>query len=226
MHEQVWDEYVAAAVARVGALRLGWSTDFDVDMGSLTSVEHAAAVRAHLSDAEAKGARVLVGGLAAGAELGPAFVTPTLLTDTSTDMLLHDDETFGPVVRLERVTSEHEAIQLANDSDLGLNASVWSGSRRRSRQVARAIEVGTAHVNSSLLVYHSYDVPMGGIRRSGIGRRHAAAGIQRYCRQQSIIESFARGGGYELLLRVTDTARRARLLLTVIKAWRHLPGIR
>ena len=67
---------------------------------------------------------------------------------------------------------------------------------------------------------------MGGIRRSGLGRRHAASGIQKYCRQQSIVESFSRGGGYELLLRVTNTPKRARLLLGAVRLWHRIPGIR
>jgi hypothetical protein len=86
--------------------------------------------------------------------------------------------------------------------------------------------VGSANVNSTLLIYSSFDVPMGGIRRSGIGRRHGAAGIQRYCRQQSIVESFSRGGGYELLLRAMDSPRRARQLLRVVRWWRRVPGLR
>src|SRR5690606_11844727 len=127
--------------------------------------------------------------------LGPALVRPTLITDVDESMDLYADETFGPVVSLVRVSSADEAVRLANDSEQGLNGSVWGGSREQARRVARQLEVGTANANSSLLIYHSYDVPMGGIRHSGIGRRHGAAGIQRYCRQQSIVESFARFGG-------------------------------
>ena len=97
---------------------------------------------------------------------------------------------------------------------------------RQARDVAARLEVGTANVNATLLVYNTYDVPMGGIRRSGIGRRHGAAGIQRYCRQQSVVESFARGGGYEILLRIANTPARARALVRVIALWRRIPGLR
>ena len=225
VHDDVWEPFVAAATARVRDLDVRWSSAFDADMGSLVSIDHARGVRAHVRDAIDKGATVLAGS-ADEPDLGPAFVTPTLLTDTTPDMLLHDEETFGPVVRLERVSSAEQAIALANDSDLGLNGSVWAGNRRRARALANQLEVGTSNVNSTLLIYNSYDVPMGGIRRSGIGRRHAASGIQKYCRQQSIVESFSRGGGYELLLRVTDTPARVRLLLRVVRLWRRIPGLR
>jgi succinate-semialdehyde dehydrogenase/glutarate-semialdehyde dehydrogenase len=176
-------------------------------------------------DALGKGATLLAGSPDVP-EAGPAFVTPTLLTDTDPTMLAHADETFGPVVRLEKVRSAEQALELANDSTMGLNGAVWAGNRRRARALARQLEVGTANVNSTLLIYNSYDVPMGGIRHSGLGRRHGAAGIQKYCRQQSIVESFSHGGGYELLLRVTNSPRRARLLIGVVKLWRRIPGIR
>ncbi len=225
VHEDIWDEFVAAATERVRDLDVRWSTDFDADMGSLASVEHAGQVRAHVQDAIDKGATVLVGG-ADVPDAGAAFVTPTLLTDTNDTMLVHADETFGPVVRLEKVRSAEQALELANDSDFGLNGSVWAGGRRSARSIARRLEVGTANINSTLLIYNSYDVPMGGIRRSGLGRRHGAYGIQKYCRQQSIVESFSKGGGYELLLRITNTPKRARLLLGVVKLWHRIPGMR
>lgn len=226
VHEQVWDEFVALARERVAALQVGWSTGFDADMGSLVSIDHAAKVREHIAEARAGGAEVLVGGEEPLPGLSPAFVAPTLVTGTQPSMRIHHEETFGPVVRLERVASAEEAIRRANDSDLGLNGSVWAGSGRRARRLARRLAVGTANVNSTLLIYNSFDVPMGGIRRSGIGRRHGAAGIQRYCRQQSIVGSFARGGGYEILLRLMTTPARSRLLLRVVRLWRRVPGLR
>jgi succinate-semialdehyde dehydrogenase/glutarate-semialdehyde dehydrogenase len=226
VHEDVWDEFVDRARAAVEAIDLRWSTGFDADMGSLVSAEHAAKVREHLRDAIDKGAEVVAGGIEPPEGLPDTFVRPTLLTGVDESMLLHREETFGPVVSLVRVGSAEEALALANDSDQGLNASVWGGSRRTARSVARRIEAGTVNINSSLLIYNSYDVPMGGIRQSGIGRRHGAAGIQRYCRQQSIVESFARGGGYELLLRVVDSPRRVGLLLQVVKLWRRIPFLR
>jgi succinate-semialdehyde dehydrogenase / glutarate-semialdehyde dehydrogenase len=226
VHESIWDEFVSKAIAAVEALDVRWSTGYDADMGSLVGEDHAAKVREHLQDAIDRGARVLVGGLEPPAGLGPAFVRPTLLTDATPEMLLYRDETFGPVVSLVRVSSAQEAISLANDSEQGLNGSVWGGSRQQAHQVARQLEVGTAGVNSSLLIYNSYDVPMGGIRHSGIGRRHGAVGIQRYCRQQSIVESFARWGGYEQLLRAATTPQRVGLLLLVVWLWRRLPGLR
>ncbi len=226
VHEQVWDEFVAKATTAVDALDVRWSPQFDADMGSLIGPDHAAKVRGHLRDAIDKGATVLAGGIEPPDGASETFVRPTLLAGVDDSMLLARDETFGPVVSLVKVSSVDEAVRLANDSDLGLNASVWAGSRREALDAARRLEVGTVNINSSLLVYNTYDVPMGGIRRSGIGRRHGAIGIQRYCRQLSIVKSFSRGGGYELLLRAMNSPERARMLLRIVKLWRRVPGMR
>lgn len=226
VHEDVWEEFLDAAKRAVSELEVAWSTRFDVDMGSVIGVEHARKVREHLREAVDKGATVLAGGIEPPAGLGEAFVRPTLLTNVDASMKVHAEETFGPVATLVRVRDVDEAVRLANDSDLGLNGSVWGGDRREARDVARRLEVGSSNVNSTLLIYNSYDVPMGGIRRSGIGRRHGAAGIQRYCRQHSIVESFSRAGGYEMLLRIMRTHRRTALLLGVFWLWRRLPGLR
>jgi len=225
VHDAIYDEFAERVTRAVGELHVGWSRDFTMDMGSLVSDDHAATVWNHIDDAVGKGARVLAGG-ERREDLGRAFIPPTVLTDTDPSMLVHDEETFGPVVRLERVASAEQAVELANASRYGLNGSVWAGSGRDARDLARQLAVGTAGVNSTLLIYNSFDVPMGGIRQSGIGRRHGAAGIQRYARQQSLVESFPRGGGYEALLRLSTTDKRVRALLNVIKLWRRVPGIR
>ncbi|MCW2928189.1 MAG: gabD2 [Thermoleophilia bacterium] len=226
VHESIWDEFVAEARSRVERLEVGWSQEWDPDLGSLSSVTQAERVRAHVRDAVDAGATLLAGTPDGSHALGDAFVTPTLLTDTTEAMAIHAEETFGPVVRLERVASESEAIAKANASDLGLNASVWAGSRRAAMRVARQLEVGTVNINSTLLIYGSFSVPMGGIRRSGIGRRHGASGIQRYCRQLSIVGSFGRGGGIDGLIGVTNTHARARRLIALLRLWRRIPGLR
>src|SRR6185295_7398383 len=110
------------------------------------------------------------------------------------------EETFGPVVAIYPVRSSEEAIKRANDSEFGLNASVWAGGNWQARAVARQLETGSAVINSTLLIYNSFDVPMGGVKLSGIGRRHGEHGILRYTQAQSIVSSVAAGGGYDALL--------------------------
>ncbi|MEO8505936.1 MAG: succinic semialdehyde dehydrogenase, partial [Acidobacteriota bacterium] len=188
VQDSVYEPFVKAAAARIKGLKLGYSSGFDLDMGSLISEAHAAKVSGHIDDAVAKGAEVLAGGHRRS-DLGPAFVEPTLLAGVTPSMKMFKDETFGPVVAVYRVRDADEAVRLANDSDYGLNASVWGGDGRVVREVSRRLETGSTGINSTLVIYHSFDVPMGGVKASGLGRRHGRHGILRYTQEQSIVRS-------------------------------------
>ena len=221
----IYDRFVEELTERVEAMTVGWSMDYDRDMGSLISEEHTEKVWSHVEDALAKGARVVAGGRRL-TELGPCFIHPTVLADVTPDMLAGRDETFGPVVSVTPVDSVEEAVERANATPYGLNSSVWGGDGDRALRIARRLETGTAGVNSTLLIYHSFDTPMGGVKQSGIGRRHGEHGIRRFTQQQSIVESFATGGGYESILVRTDTAAKAKALLGAFRLWRKIPFLR
>ncbi|MGD2114745.1 MAG: succinic semialdehyde dehydrogenase [Acidobacteriota bacterium] len=221
----LFDRFVDAVVERVDGLRVGWSRDFDMDIGAMISEDHAAKVRSHVEDARERGATVLTGG-APNPDLPSTFVMPTLLTGTTPDMAVGCDETFGPVVSIEPVESAEEAVELANDTPYGLNAAVWGRDTDRARKIARRLDTGTAGVNSTLLIYNSFDTPMGGAKDSGVGRRHGARGIRRYTEEQSIVESFSTGGGYESLLVRSDTKTKADALIAAFRWWRKVPWIR
>lgn len=225
VENRIYDAFVRQAAERIEKMALGFSLGWDVDMGSLSSAEQMAKVMSHVEDAIAKGAQVLAGGRRRS-DLGPNFVAPTLLAGVTEEMRLAREETFGPVVAVYRVRDEEEAIARANDSEFGLNAAVWTGSRRRGWAVARQLAVGSAGVNSTLLVYHTFDVPMGGVKASGLGRRHGAEGILRYVQAQSLVASFATRGGYEALALGINSERRAGLLAGAFRLMRRLPGLR
>ncbi len=221
----IYDEFLKLAAARVGSLKLGWSRDWDVDVGSLIGADHLATVSTHISDAVAKGARLIVGGRPRP-DLGPAFIEPALLTDVPEDALLRREETFGPVVAVYRVADREEALRRANDSDYGLNATVWGASGATSLGLARKLDTGTAGVNSTVQIFNSFDVPMGGTKTSGLGRRHGEEGIRRFTELQSIVTGPARWGGYDSILTRLRTGQRASLLRWVLRIWRRLPGLR
>jgi succinate-semialdehyde dehydrogenase/glutarate-semialdehyde dehydrogenase len=225
VHDAVYDDFVAAARRTLDRLRLGWSRDLALDMGSLISAEHAAKVVGHIEDAVARGATVLAGG-GPRPDLGPTFVAPTLLAGVTPQMRLAREETFGPVSSVYRVRDVEEAVRLANDSEYGLNASVWAGSVSAGRRVARRLETGSVGVNATLLIYHSFDTPMGGVKASGVGRRHGPHGIRRYVQAQSVVSSRSAGGGYESLLVRADDRRWERALRLAFRLWRHVPGLR
>jgi len=218
--ERIYDEFATRLAKKVSALKLGWSRSWDLDMGSMISTDHATKVLNRIERAVEGGAHVLTGGKTR-TNLGPNFVEPTVLTNVSDDMPISREETFGPVVALYRVRNIEEAIARANDSDFGLNASVWAGSRSEAVTIAKQLETGSAVINSTLLIYNSFDVPMGGVKLSGLGRRHGEQGILRYTQAQSIVSGFARGGGYDSMLTRLRSERIASALVAVLKLWRR-----
>lgn len=185
VHEAVAQTFTDAFVAATRALRVGVGASWDLDVGSLASAAQLERVQAHVADAVACGARVLAGGHALP-EAGPFVFAPTVLTDVPETARLAREETFGPVVSVYIVGSEAEAIERANDTDYGLNASLWTR-RRSARDMARQLEAGTVNINEGFAAaWGSHGAPMGGWKSSGLGRRHGVAGIAKYTESQSI----------------------------------------
>ncbi len=184
--DTVHDEFVDRFVRRVQAMRLGAELDYGPDMGSLISAAQLQRVTAHVDDAVAKGATVLSGGRARP-ELGPYFYEPTVLSDVTEDMDLCRAETFGPVVSVRPVRDEDEGVALANDSAYGLNASIWTRDVARGRRVAARIRTGTVSINETYAaVWGATRSPMGGVKDSGLGRRHGRDGILKYTEPQTV----------------------------------------
>jgi len=181
-----YDELRAAFVKATEALRIGAAYDFGPELGSLVSVDHMHRVASHVEDAVAKGATVVTGGKPRP-DLGPAFFEPTILEGVTTDMVCGVTETFGPVVALHRYRTVDEAVDLANDTDYGLNASVWSSDLKRAEAVARRIEAGNVNVNDALATaYASKGTPSGGVKQSGVGARHGDQGLLKYTDVQNL----------------------------------------
>jgi succinate-semialdehyde dehydrogenase/glutarate-semialdehyde dehydrogenase len=155
-------------------------------MGSLTVPRQLETVERHVRDALTKGATLLVGGRRRP-EIGPLFYEPTVLTDVTPEMEVHDEETFGPLVSLYRVAGDEDAIERANASRYGLNASVWSRDVQHALRVARRIQTGTVNVNEVYgATWSATGSPIGGRKESGVGRRHGAEGILKYTEVQTI----------------------------------------
>jgi acyl-CoA reductase-like NAD-dependent aldehyde dehydrogenase len=222
VEDSIFEQFSKHLVDKVSRLRLGWSKSWDIDMGSMISRAHAEKVLGHIRQAVENGAQVLTGGRAR-TDLGSAFVEPTVLTDVNDSMTIAREETFGPVVSLYRVGTAAEAIAQANDSRFGLNASVWAGRAFQAHEIARQLETGSAAINSTLLIYNTFGVPMGGVKLSGIGRRHGEHGILRYTQTQSIVGSIALGGGYDSMLMRMRSEGMVRALVGVLRAWIHFP---
>jgi succinate-semialdehyde dehydrogenase/glutarate-semialdehyde dehydrogenase len=201
-------------------MMIGASYDYTPELGSLVSVDHLERVRAHVDDAVAKGATVLTGGRPLP-DVGPAFFAPTILEGVTTEMLAGSCETFGPVVALHRYSDVDEAIRLANDTDYGLNASVWGTDLTGAMAVARRIESGNVNINDSLATaYASKGTPSGGVKQSGVGARHGDQGLLKYtdCQNVAVLKKQVMGPQPG-----QDYAAYAKQTRTSLKIMRRLP---
>lgn len=186
VHESVADAFLERFTALTKAMRLGNSLAYGADMGSLAGERQFDAVRGHVEEAVAKGAKVLAGGQPRP-DIGPYFFEPTILDGVEEAMAVCDDETFGPVVSVYRFRDEDEAVTRANATSFGLNSSVWTKDGRRGRAIAARLRTGTVNVNEAYAAaYGSVQAPMGGMKESGIGRRHGAEGILKYTEPQTV----------------------------------------
>ncbi|MFA1549087.1 succinic semialdehyde dehydrogenase [Actinomadura chokoriensis] len=186
VHEDVYDRFVPRFVELVEGMKLGAGLDFDAEMGSLTYQRQLDAVTRHVDQAVEEGATVLAGGKARP-DVGPLFYEPTILADVNGDMDLCANETFGPVVAVYKYRDEDEVVARANDTAYGLNASVWTKSPARGRRLAARIQAGTVNINDGYgAAFASYDSPMGGMKQSGVGRRHGAEGLLKYTEVQTV----------------------------------------
>ena len=179
------DEFLAVLKDKVESLKLGSSSDFSMDIGTLTGANQLARVQGFVEDATDKGAELVTGGKTLS-DLGPYYYAPTILTGVTKDMKMFAGEVFGPVVAVYGYDNIKEAIALANDTTEGLNASVV-GNKSEATKVASQIMAGTVNINEGFrATFASLDSPMGGMKRSGHGRRNGVEGLLKYTESQTI----------------------------------------
>ncbi|MFZ3568662.1 succinic semialdehyde dehydrogenase [Streptomyces sp. BH097] len=186
VHESIADEFVARFAARTKGMRLGRSLAYGAEMGSLVGERQLETVTRHVDEAVAKGATLVAGGVARP-DIGPYFFEPTILDGVEAPMAVCNEETFGPVVSIYRFGDEDEAVSLANSTPYGLNSSVWTKNAKRGHEVAARLRTGTVNINEGYApAYGSVQSPMGGMKESGLGRRHGSEGILKYTEAQTV----------------------------------------
>lgn len=184
--DAIYEEFLDRFLHRVRNMRLAATVGWGAHMGSLISQQQLDTVTAHVENAVEHGATVLAGGKARP-DLGPYFFEPTVLTDVNESMILCRQETFGPVVSVHRVSTLDEAVQRANDTQYGLNASIISRDTRTARRLAARLRTGTVNINEGYAAaWGSVSSTMGGFSDSGIGRRHGQEGLLKYVETQTV----------------------------------------
>ncbi|CAB3759490.1 NAD-dependent succinate-semialdehyde dehydrogenase [Paraburkholderia solisilvae] len=174
VHESVYDRFVEKLAAATRGIKVGNGFDDGVNQGPLIDDDATAKVTQHISDATAKGAKLIAGGKV----IAGRFVEPTVLSEVTRDMLIAREETFGPVAAVFRFRDEAEVIRLANDTEFGLASYFYSRDIGRVWRVAEALDYGMVGINTGII---STEVaPFGGVKQSGLGREGSKYGIDEY----------------------------------------------
>jgi succinate-semialdehyde dehydrogenase/glutarate-semialdehyde dehydrogenase len=182
--DSIYDAFVEKVVA--GAKQLRQSDDGETDVGAVFWDQQMGIIESHMEDAVAKGAKVLVGGRR-NPQLRGLYYEPTVVVDVNHDMELMRKETFGPIVAIQKVASEEEALRLANDSEYGLNGNVWTADPEKGQRLAERMATGGVCVNDMALTYGIPEAPFGGVKASGVGQVNGAQGLRGYCHVHPIL---------------------------------------
>jgi succinate-semialdehyde dehydrogenase/glutarate-semialdehyde dehydrogenase len=177
VQRSVYARFSSLLCAKVAELHVGPASDPASQIGPMINLRAVEKIAHHVENAVANGARVLTGGKRL-AELGPHYYAPTVLADATPNMLLCDEETFGPVVPLFPFDTEQEVVQAANDTPFGLASYFYSQDMRRIDRVSRALEAGIVGINEGALA--SEAAPFGGVKESGYGREGSKYGLDDY----------------------------------------------
>jgi succinate-semialdehyde dehydrogenase/glutarate-semialdehyde dehydrogenase len=186
VHESIREELTRRIADHAAGLSLSTGFDFSGEVSSLIDQHQLERVHSHVEDAVANGATLVTGGKPRP-DVGPLFYAPTVLTGVTEEMDICREETFGPVITIYGYEHLSEAIARANDSEYGLHFSLWTRDTRRALDIATRLEAGSVTINDGLVAsWGSHEAPMGGMKSSGLGRRHGVDGILKFTEPQTV----------------------------------------
>ncbi len=221
VHESIRDRFTTMFAAHSEALPMSAAFDFSSALSSLIDQAQLDRVHGHVEDAVAKGATLLTGGKPRP-DVGPLFYAPTVLTDVTEDMAICREETFGPVAAIYGYSDLEAAIAMANDSKYGLHFSLWTRDTGRAQDIATRLEAGSVTINDGLVAsWGSHEASMGGVKDSGLGRRHGLPGILKFTETQTVatqrlIPAYSPFGGI-------GPERYTRMIEAMARVFRRLP---
>jgi acyl-CoA reductase-like NAD-dependent aldehyde dehydrogenase len=184
--KEVYDEFLRLVMEKGKNLRQGQEHGWEEDVGAVFWDRQMGIIEAHVEDARAKGATIQLGGRRNPALPG-LYYEPTVITEVNNGMDIMVLETFGPVLCIQKVDSEAEALALANDSEFGLNGNVWTKDKEKGYQLASAIDTGACSINDMAVSYGIPAAPFGGKKNSGLGQVNGKKGLRGYCHEMPIV---------------------------------------
>ncbi len=180
--DAVAEEFTKHFISRLKELKMGDPMDESTDIGTVARKDILDGLKEQLRDAKAKGATVLTSGQTF---IKGLFFTPSVVLNTKPNMKVMTEEVFGPIAPIITVKSEDEAVKIANDTEFGLGASIWSRNTDRAERVASRIEAGTVTIND--MVKSDPRLPFGGVKKSGIGRELSHHGIKEFVNVKTVV---------------------------------------
>lgn len=187
VHEKVYNDFLKEFAKITESFRVGIGTNYDNDIGAMTSEKQISVIKKHINDALKKGARIYTQSMVPEEVNLKNFIPATILTNVNHEMQVMKEESFGPIVGVMKVSSMEEAVELANDSDLGLTGSVWSKDRKNAITLAKQIQAGAITINDHLMSHGLHETPWGGFKESGTGRTHGEIGFNGMTQPQVIV---------------------------------------
>ena len=191
VQQSVAKEFTEKVVELTKNIKVGDPLEPGIDVGPLTVPAQLDVVKEHIQDARKKGAQVLVGGEKYQNDTG-YFFCPTVLTEVDHSMKIMTEETFGPVLPIQTFSDLEKAVELANDSDYGLTASIWTRNRKTAAQLSKKLQVGSVTINDHLFSFAEPGALWGGIKNTGLGRSHGPYGILELVNIKYISRDFSR----------------------------------
>ena len=193
VHENVYEDFLSVFKFKIETLRIGSNEDDAADMGVMTTERQVKSVQKQIDDALAAGAKIFARSPEPEDKTLKNVLPAMVLVDVTHEMDFMRDETFGPTAGVMPFKTIEEALELANDSYLGLTGSVWSRDRRQARNIARQIQAGAVTINDHLMSHGLSDTSWGGFKQSGIGRTHGAQGFMEMTQPQMIVDDWLSG---------------------------------
>jgi len=193
VESDVYNEFLSILKTKMSQLKQGVDIDSNVDIGSMTTPQQWKKVHDHFQDAVKKGAKVFPEIRKIEKQGKGLFFPPMILENITEDMMVVNEEIFGPLLAVQKVNDVEEAIVHANASTLGLAASVWTKNRRKGHEIASRLEVGSVMINDHLMSHGLAETPWGGWKESGIGRTHGYIGLEEMTQPRCVVDDILPG---------------------------------